>query len=403
MKNEKRFISFMYPVLSGVMGGVQHQIINLITYYANNGYLVRLYDYDNGLIKRKLDEKEVKNYQFCLLDDEKIIRNLGDEVFILTGVLGIKYPLNFVNKNVKILIWDVYTPVWYDFDKVKRIFTIPNLKNDFIKLVNEHNGIGFMEDTGFNYFNDQIKACEFNGSDIIPVCLPSTESTYVSKLSYDTGKPLIIGYIGRAVDWKVMPLRHLITTLLRSEIEFKIKVITNNATVFKNLLDIDNENIEFLEGVVGEELDQYIIENINVGYSMGVSALELGKFAIPTILADFSKSKFDDTYRFQWLKDSKMYSLGKDVNTISDYSDRKTISQMLNLKPDLKKIGSETKDYVDSHHSIEITANKIIDKIEKTELYAYSYSGVSFKIYKLYYYLTRLFNRNEKFKGWAKK
>ncbi|WFE68806.1 hypothetical protein P8S54_00470 [Thiomicrospira sp. R3] len=149
-QDNKVTISFMFPVTSGVMGGVQVLLINLIPYIVNNELAnVRLYDYSFGLVKQKLDEKNVTGYEYISLDDSDwSIPNKGNETFILTGGLWLSYPHFFkVKQGVNVLIWDVYYPSWQSFGKIKK-FKIPFFKKNALKLLSDKNGVFFMEQKG---------------------------------------------------------------------------------------------------------------------------------------------------------------------------------------------------------------------------------------------------------------
>lgn len=408
--NDYKYIAFMYPVTSGVMGGVQKLIVSLISFYSRVDVKVRLYDYDHGLIKQTLDALEVYNYDFVSLEGEhSIIRNKGNEIFILTGSLSIKYPLSFENKNVGVVAWDVYTPEWYNFDKIKKKITFRGLRHDFFKLVYENEAIIFMEESGVNYFNSELKNECFSNDKIIPVCLDKEKYRAKPKSNYNTSD-LCIGYIGRAVDWKIKPLNFLIDKLEELKINgclpvnVKIKVVTNDRQVFSQLLGESRIiNVNIVDNITGSDLDDIIYNEFDMGYSMGISALEIAKFGIPTILADFSKKDFNENYKFRWLLNSTGSSLGQDISNQYDYDEsRMSISQiLLDYQDNFNHLSGRTREYVETNHSLPCTANKVIYLANKSSLKASDFNGVYYLFYKLYYSMSRRLKSSDLYWGWG--
>lgn len=396
MEGKKETISFMFPVVSGVMGGVQNILLKIIpAIIKDNAFKVRLYDYKCGLIYNELKKLNLDNIEYILLDAHlKKIPNKGNEIFLFFGFSFLRYAPYFSNhNNVRILNWDVYYPEWNQFYKIKSI-PIPFLKNKVINLINKTNSFIFMEETSLEVLKDtKLELEKFTENNIISVPVFLQKNNYLYK-----NKDMIkIGYIGRAVNWKIYPVEKFLKDLSKLNKKFELHIFTNSKINFENALtDIDNVVVQYHIGVFGDKLENIIKNEINLGFSMGTAALDFAKHGIPTILADFSYSNFPEDYKYRWLKDSNIGDLGQEVNSefyVNSLNKRKTLKKMIQefeIKP--LALSEESYTSVVENHDISKIKYKLYTALKKTELKSSHFLDILYRIIAFKTYIRRKIN-----------
>ena len=70
----------------------------------------------------------------------------------------------------------------------------------------------------------------------------------------------------------------------------------------------------FAGKIVGEKLESFLCDQIDVVAAMGTAALDAARLGLPTILLDAAYGRVTGDYRFKWLFETKHYSLGDVVN-----------------------------------------------------------------------------------------
>ena len=372
-ENDDQAISFMFPVLGGRMGGVQMLLINIIPFLISSGCKVRLYDYQNGVVKNSLDKLGIEGYEFISLNPTSLkIKNKGNEVFVLTDFLWVVYPYYFETKDtVRLLMWDVYYPTWDTFHKIK-MFKIPNLKSNVLKLLSEKNAVIFMEKFGAEQLEKAGFSSQGLNEKIVPVPIIVKKNEYIEKFNKLRILPsaISIGYIGRATDWKIYPVKKLIIDLSKIKSKnFKLVVYTDDAKHFNETLP-SSQNVEiiFKLNLWGEILNVDILKNIDLGFSMGTSALEFAKLGVPTLLADFDTDDFPEDYRYRFLHNAENGNLGMRA------SDKRVYLQarmpLVELLEEYNPISESVKcfRYCIDNHEISTVAKKIIIATNATQL-----------------------------------
>lgn len=408
MDRNRVTISFMFPVTSGVMGGVQMLLINLIPYIVKNDLAnVRLYDYTYGLVKQELDKKEIVGYEFISLDSSNWkIPNKGDEVFILTGGLWLTYPYFLkVKESVKIIVWDVYYPYWRRLGRIKGL-KIPYFREDAMKLLSDKNGVVFMEKKGLDVFHDNNLMLDKFDDVVVPVSVyTKSENIFLSSSAPFKTKSsdIVIAYIGRAVDWKMYPVKKLVSDLQELSIKAKVIIYTDDSKKFSEFIDVTSSKlkIEYKEGFWGEVLEKDVLDNqVVLGYSMGTAALDLAKLGIPTILADFSDKDFPSTYKYKFLHQAGIGNLGADVLEVLDDGERHTLESIIE-NTDLAKLSAKSFEFVNNMHGIDVTARKLIAAAGASRMELRYLSRLKYKIFFALYLCKRIFNKNSSFYGWG--
>ena len=384
IKNNREYtLSFIFPVLSGIIGGVQVLFINLITYFIHNSKIkIRLYDYNLGLIRTKLNELNIEGYDFVPLDtDKKSIPNKGDEIFIMSNGGFLLYPHLFdVKTNTSILVWDVYYPFWNSFSKIKGV-PIPGLKMKAMKLLVKKHAIIFMDLEGIKIFEENgiiISNKEFKA-----VFIPVYKYSCSYKVKRFNNEIINIGYIGRCAIWKINPIIKLLEDLEDSHKKYQLSIITDDPKTFSQFLPKQKyTNIIFHKSLFGYELEKFIL-SMDVGIGMGTAALDFAKLGVPTIIANPSIDRIINNYKYKWLYESNPGQLGEEFTLMKEKD--KLIGKTWNeIELDLEKIisvSNSTINYVEKYHSIDNIALKLLENIKQTELIPSDLKSFKFQLY----------------------
>ncbi|WFE68805.1 hypothetical protein P8S54_00465 [Thiomicrospira sp. R3] len=240
---------------------------------------------------------------------------------------------------------------------------------------------------------------------IVPVPVytkPSNMFLASNNLLNITDKQLVVAYIGRAVDWKMFPLKKMVDDLTVLKKTARVIVYTNDASCFSDFIGSTDAKIqlEFKEGYWGDKLAQDILCNkVNLGYAMGTAALDLANLGIPTILADFSTAEFPENYTYRFLYQASKGNLGINVCE-NDHTDRRTLSDIVgdfNLRAESEK----SYNYVSKNHDIDNIAKKIIIVSKNSNMDLGYLSKPGALIYFLLYLLKRVFRKDNKYFGWG--
>ena len=150
---------------------------------------------------------------------------------------------------------------------------------------------------------------------------------------------------------------------------------------------IENMSLDskyFTLKIVGEipknQLDQYLIDNIDINASMGTSALESAKLSIPTIVLDISYQKIVGDYIFRWLHNTTNFDVGHNISTLDFEDDNKSLEKMLNhFEREKKILRNKSYQYFQNNHTIESVSSKLIQFVE---LYSTRFENIHSNYFK---------------------
>src|SRR5690606_38187984 len=138
-----------------------------------------------------------------------------------------------------------------------------------------------------------------------------------------------IGWISRLMRHKNKVLSILVDDICASPYPIELTIIGDgkDRKYMENYVTRKKVgNIKFAGRIDTNHLQEYLIQNIDLGVSVGTSALEFAKACIPTILAPAAaQSRYFSKHRagYAWLHQAN----GFDVNT---YKENKDINQTFN-------------------------------------------------------------------------
>lgn len=247
-------------------------------------------------------------------------------------------------------------------------------KKDSDKLLNmiyANNSVAFMDKSCFLASQKIYPHCP---EKYMPVFLDKTYEQYQNK-HLVSEKEINIGCVSRLDVDKIETVINFLNNAFHLKTEKKINVhLIGDGTHAKKINFkhyAEKINIIYKSYMYGDELRDYISNNIDILFNFGLAALDVASMKLPVAVPIYNMNPHHiDCYYF--LKDTKDYNLGCSEDIVNSL-DIKTykFSEIIdfiynqNLK---EKIGNECFDYCIKNHKIEITFNLFKQHIQSTTL-----------------------------------
>ncbi len=356
-----------YSEYYDLKGGYTTLIMTLIKELHRIGHEVILINYKNGLIAKELKKSGI---EITIIERAELNRKNAGNFIRSSDVLVI--PRFY--ESLKALFDINPKVIYYDInDYICRIsdyrfgIKLPFLGKKLIRKLIDARGLAFMDDTGplnlEREFGIKISTPEY-----LPVPIEDERSNVFLNSAKELNEGVIrITYIGRAVDWKMYPLRKIIEdcALTNEAVEFHIAV--DNVASFRNYIHIESYQdtqltFKVSENLLPSEIRPFLIEHADLHFGMGTTALHAASIGIPTILMDFSSNPFPEDYTYRWFSESRNFSLGKNIATASIPKGIafKDILHLLRNKQERERISDDAFRYVAKYHAASSVVQKLI-------------------------------------------
>ncbi|MDP5133595.1 MAG: hypothetical protein NWQ54_22155 [Paraglaciecola sp.] len=289
------------------IGGAQLLLARLAKYMHENSVNVCYMCPDNGFLKKYLSDVNCIEH---INSNELNSQKFSDSDIIVSPLSYIKQvqKLKIINENVKLFFWDMHpynyienlTLSYFHKKNSKLSMLFKMIESSLIKkyaqnlsFLQHKNAVSFMCRKNYTYNMD------FFGVDIpanyLPICLeiPNYNSAKVKAHKTDG---ISIGWLSRLDHDKVILLNNFIQALEKSTItsaaQFRLFIIGSGDSI--NLVTKTTDvAVTFTGALSGIELDHFISENLDCGFSVGTSALEFAKLSIPTFLVPGNDAYID--------------------------------------------------------------------------------------------------------------
>lgn len=382
-----REITICYP--SKKIGGAQLLFARVAKELIKREYKIVIIDYKDGFINSYLSNQ---SFTFIEYSDKIILQN--KTTFLVALDFWIKLRNRFdLNNETKFIFWDlhplnliatfnfsrIYLPLPTNVIRILITIIEPFRRKKIRKflccgIVN--GGIKFMSIRNY-YENKFFFNLKFNDREIdfLPISIPESKTRNVKKVKSDM---LNIAFISRFDKEKTRTfisfIRELEHNLKRNEAISKkicLHIIGEGEkeVLLRNILKSSSLEYRFLGRLSGENLDEYLIENINLGIGMGTTAIEFSKIRIPFILLPgavkenlFQKSNL----KYMFFHESAGYQV-----SVSRFSEKN--SKIYNIKDLIRlfsevdcnekfdKIGQDGYKFYLKEYSFNSIINKLID------------------------------------------
>lgn len=386
MNSTKENLYLFFPYKG--IGGVPMLFLRLAHYLSNlDLYNVFLIDYDNGYMAKNYDQG--KNIQFVPYSIDKNIHFFDNDIVVFQSMplWGMPHNLIFENK-AKLIYWNLHPFNLFGYASsigkkfknkiVQKLFTLAFryciYGNDrrAIKKFDEKKSIFFMDGENFEQTQKWLDV-KLKNQLYLPLIIDNIEnvkSNYLPK----AGEIKCI-WIGRIGDFKVHILLYTLKKLdeLSKKRYKKILFSVVGTGEYLNYLKQETENlkniqINYIDYIDPNNFKEYIVE-MDIGFAMGTAALDLAKYGLPTVLLDFTYEEVNQDYKFDWLYNTKNFTLGREINdTLCKVNNKSLENILIDIEISYQHISNKSFEYINHNFNIENNVKKFIELIENADL-----------------------------------
>lgn len=281
-------LAFFFPANSP--GGVQSIIVRLIKFAFDNKLPFIVIDYKNGYVSSQIKKLSLDAYNKHVIIVKSLSEcNFMSEYTFVAFNWQLKFAYFFQKKfKSNFIYWDVHSTSLKQLLDISifgvRIFSL-STRNLISSLVRESRVL-----TIDLVSKELLQRMSFS-DDIVVTGIPITTPYSGFNLTLPEKEGVLnIAYIGRAVDWKVIPFFYGLSKVIEKEFSYKVKcnVYTDSKVDFISLLpdgyvELDCE-LNFYEGFSMDEIIKKENGVVNLSMGMGTSQFELMIFGVPTLL-----------------------------------------------------------------------------------------------------------------------
>lgn len=358
------------------IGGAQLLLARLADYLYKEGMLVSYICSEKGFLHKYLNT--TSNIEFINIENINSYLFSSNDL-IITPLSYIKrvMQIGISNGNVRLFFWDMHPYNYIEFTvfsffyKKQNVFSaiFKKLEKSFIEKYSrnleslENSGsLGFMCKKNLNY--NKV----FFGANVqeryLPICL-DVPSFRENMFNFGTEKYIRIGWISRLDIDKVILLNDLIDSCIRdiqnTDIKLKI-IIIGSGQARESVKRSPFLTIDFAGEMLKTELDDFLIKNVDCGFSVGTAALEFAKLSIPTFLVggtdavDFYANK---SRKYLPIHYSKNYDIAVETYHYDQCLDLTNCLAM--LKRDYHVTSKKSYQHVLQNHNTPVSARLLIN------------------------------------------
>ena len=323
-------ISFFFPYHE--VSGCPVLFLNIARLISKSSdWEVNIVDYSDGYMASSLfvDDK-IKLIEFV---DRKNCY-VGTEYLVMQSYLAdaIRPELKIAPKT-KVFFWMLhpmnYMPIvfpfnffhgfiekhWDSYARMLRIFYPASLglAKGFYEYTTLNGMSAIMNNSDMPVLRTMLNIRDFNRYEptVIPIAASNPE---LRKINFRKDV-LRLGWVGRLCDFKITILNYTIKSAREyadnNKIQIYFHVIGDGDLAY--LLDTrcsDFFTVIPVGSIPKENLDKYIVENIDINFAMGTSIIESAKLAVPSVKLDFTYGDIPDGFVFRWFYKSSEYDIG---------------------------------------------------------------------------------------------
>lgn len=354
-----------YSEYQDLKGGYTTLILTLIIELHNQGQQVVLINYKNGLIAQELKSAGI---EIPIIEKNRLTRDNASDYIKSTDVLIIpKFYENLAilfDANPRVIYYDINDYICRISD-YKFGIKLPFLSKKLIKKLLIGNALIFMDDTGPGNLQREF-GISINNPKYLPVAITDEKNNVYLEKSRNLDKSINITYIGRAVDWKMYPLKKIIEDSLLCGKRINFHIVIDNITSFRTFIDVENFHNKLVtfkvyENLLPSEIRAFLINHADLHFGMGTTSIHAAALGIPTILMDYSTKPFPKEYTYRWLFNSKFFSLGKNIETVAvpEGIPLENIFEMINKANERESLSIKSFQYVAEHHAVSAIVPKL--------------------------------------------
>ena len=319
------------------------------------------------------------NIKKIIYDDNSTFSLPKDTTIITPITLAYQIPLKNIMQT-KILFWWAH-PLSFRW-LVGRSQRTPAFLKYFIKKAVKSDAIFFQDIINKNSCCNIIKKKKKNN--YLPSFIEIPNNVFF-RSSIKNKEEINIGWIGRLDKDKIFSLLNILKQFNEFKTDKKKIIHIIGLGSCKDYISLDEYKsleIRFVGKKVNKELDNYIIQNIDIVFAMGVSLLEAAKLKIPTVLVRlFEKKAYED--KFVWLFNLNNFIVGcnnySEIEKVKTNSFSEIIDDIYN-KNLFCQNGAISYNYVKVNYDIHYVSNLLLLNISRSNMKfcLYKYLNINF-------------------------
>lgn len=370
-------VYFYYP--SKCLGGAELLFYRLAKELKSGGVVNPIIiDYENGYLHSHLKDTNID--VVCCDSIKKPLIDGGVLILPPSHLLDMDRDVE-IGKNLKVLLWSIHPlniesllalfPFLHNKKISKRkiiysllsYFNFRNFRVLYEKLL-EYNALAFMDKANFKSVNFLTASNRAPTYIPIPVDMAVLNHAITDEKDIDKNHVFSVGWVGRLSNFKLKSVEKIYKDLVEITNTHCMRVdfyIVGNGDGFhqtqKICVSTPYLNIKFMGPIPADELDKFIIENIDLMIAMGTSCLDSAKLAKPSLLIDVFPKEIPDIYHYKWLYETEGFTLGEYIE--NDVATGHRLVDII-VNTDLQEQGSRCQEYVYQHHNISRIADSLI-------------------------------------------
>jgi hypothetical protein len=325
-------VTFFYPARK--VGGTELLFIRLAKYLsAHHPIDVNIIDYRDGFMRRESLDDAIGFLEF---EDGAVTR--VDFPTCVVAPFSCLFRLNnelALNEESRVLFWVLHP---YNFLMLMPfISTYQHLRMELIKCITSmllredvmkiQNAAAYLSRHNALYSMDSdCLELSKHFFDLTRATIPYLPATTLDKESAPLpatahSREVHIGWLGRLSQEKVYPLLNIIENADAYSLQHRRPVVMHiiGEGGYDHLVNAYERRSEalrivFAGTILGNKLDSYLTDNVDVLFAMGTSCFEGAQLRLPTVLVGASFQKIKREYRYKWLYETEGYSLGGYAN-----------------------------------------------------------------------------------------
>lgn len=385
-----REIVFCFPYRGA--GGVSNQFLRLAEEIASRGNRkVFVVDYYDGFMAKNIKNKNV--YLIEYNDNHDVVINKNSIVIFQVMTPWSIFPSLKIDKESRVLFWHChpnnlipsipfYTGV--ASNSVFRSFVFIFLHKYwktlkiFHKLLIKNNALIYIDGVNADSTNIFLNVTDPKRK-IIPIPIPTSSKNILEKhkLINKEMKNIRFCWVGRIADFKYPILLYSLVKLnaISSKYvsSFEVDIIGDGEYLDflkSDVTDLPNIKVNFLGELSRESVNEYLMCTPDVMLAMGTSAVEGASIGLPVILLNFSYSKVDEGYVYNFLhRDNPEASVGQVIDNKNLQPNNTSLENCINeVLDNYEALSIESKNYADSVHSLNKITDMLLEQLTKTSL-----------------------------------
>jgi hypothetical protein len=417
-------VTFFFPYY--VVSGVPVQFLRIAKYISQNYEVdVRVIDYSQGYMARTL-RKSSTLITFIPFDEDVDLEIPSDTILVMQSLLPYKIPSVLkIHPETKIVFWTLFQMNFiqlflprFGFLQIRYLwlnkfimgsvfFALKKELQKLIPLMVEKRSLIFPDGSNFNFTYQNLSLPATRPVYVPITCGDVPENKKIKLMSQNLKKQLAFGWLGRIAEEKIHSLIYTVKKLSNysemNQSPIKMHIIGEGHKTRKlTSLNVENDyfQIVYVGTLTGDLRDTYLIDNIDILFAMGTSALDGAKLGIPTILLDIAYNTLKEGYLFRWVFESRSYSMGEMMSKFHYQKNNTSLEKAIDLAiSNYKGVSKKCHDYCFDNHSVTSVSNKLLSVLNSASFCFKDFSTKSMKkpiiqknnemLSKVYHFLLR--------------